>query len=170
MNVRLKKLQSETMRLITESSTSGMNNQESHSSSQMSFKERLTSPIGSQLLSPTNAGERGGNVQEVIQIIQQKRIKGLLQGRNSPNGQSFAPSPSQHDSTMRQSLNLFNQSISGGQKPTNFLETANSSSLSFKTTQGGGENKVLFQKSLAEVLRQRREFQERIEQERNQLN
>lgn len=40
----------------------------------------------------------------------------------------------------------------------------------FLMKMNSGDNKLGFQKSLAEVLRQRRELQERIEQERSQLN
>jgi hypothetical protein len=42
-----------------------------------------------------------------------------------------------------------------------------SQDLQFLNKMNQPENKPIFQKSLAEVLRQRREFQEKMEQERN---
>ena len=90
MNVRLKKLQSETIRLIQNGDASGSQDQGTtpvgSSLSRFNFKERLMSPENvSGLVSPTaNGGGSAGGVQEVIQLIQKRKISGLG-GLGSPN-------------------------------------------------------------------------------------
>ena len=123
------------------------------------FKERLSSPIASQFTSDSQPALTSP-VQEVVQLLAQRKLGGIAS--NSPSGQA---TPTHH---------LFSKSIIFNNGGRNAQQNASlygedsksiSSTLTMKTKDNQflsrmnqPENKALFQKSLGEVLKQRREL------------
>ena len=112
--------------------------------SRFNFKERLMSPEGaSGLVSPTGASSAG--VQEVIQLLQQRKVSGGglgLSGLGSPNNGQATLTKSTLFTRNTQLFPMDSEKSVKKEKDVQFLMKMNT-----------GENKLGFQKSLAEVLR-----------------